>query len=63
MGDGIGIMTGSILGCLCAWFILGYLFDLETSQRVALTAISAPTAVASLFAGIWLRGLILTNFK
>lgn len=61
MGGLGGILSAAILGFLCGWVVLGYVFDLETWQRAVMTAVGPVAAVLSFLAGYWLKGVILTN--
>lgn len=61
MGGLGGILSAAILGFLCGWVILGYVFELETWQRAVITAVGPFAAVISFLAGYWLKGVILTN--
>ncbi|RYD29064.1 MAG: hypothetical protein EOP87_18850 [Verrucomicrobiaceae bacterium] len=61
MGGLGGILSAAILGFLCGWVILGYVFELETWQRAVMTAVGPVAAIFSFLAGYWLKGVILTN--
>lgn len=61
MGGLGGILSAAILGFLCGWVVLGYVFDLETWQRATITAVGPFAAVISFLLGYWLKSVILTN--
>ena len=54
-----GVASAVILGAVCGWIVLGYVFELETWQRGVMAGVGPIAAGVSLFLGYWMKGLIL----
>jgi hypothetical protein len=52
-----GLATAAILGWVCGWVILGYVFDLENWQRQVMTLVGPIAAALSYVGGYWLKSL------
>jgi len=50
-----GLASGAVLGFVCGWVVLGYVFELETWQRGVMAAVGPLAAYVSFSLGYWLK--------